>query len=166
MKMKHKLFFVLLFFSINAKSQSKQDTEIWIKATIENFYDRKSYKLLNVYFMDESSKNISIFEIVGSTVDYSEMPIKSINQIVFKETSNGYVLQLICSFNNACCETGVYEANAAGYTNKVPNSGPNKRGVTIQMSASIKNDNLIPRLKKALTHLIKLNGGKVISDTF
>lgn len=106
-------------------------------------------------------------ELVGKTIYYEEMPIKQINQVFIKESQNGsYVLTLLCSYDKRCCESGTYENTGDGTARKVPSLDPKKGGVTITLSASIKNDNLISRLKKALTHLITLNGGKTISDTF
>lgn len=156
------IFFGLIALSTNA--QSKGDTQAWVKATIENYTHNTSYDMLNVYFEDE--KYILIVELVGSKLYYSEMPIKNINQIFIKKSGSDYVLQLLCSFDKDCCETGTYTARPNGSAIKVPSGEPNKRGINIFLNASIKEDNIDARLRKALTHLITLYGGKIITETF
>ena len=163
--MKKLIFIISLLIALTASAQSNGNTQAWIKATIENYINKNAYNLLNVNFT-EDAKDISIMEMDGSTISYSEMPLKNINQVFIKESASGYTLSLLCSYDKACCETGTYRPNANGSAIKVPSTEPDKTGINIFMSASLKDDDMNIRLKKALVHLITLNGGKVLSDTF
>ena len=94
------------------------------------------------------------------------MALKKINQVIINSDANGYVLVLGCTYDNACCRIVRYKFMSDGTAKKVDSDELNKTGIKIYLQKSIENDKMIERLKKAITHLIKLNGGKVISNTF
>jgi hypothetical protein len=163
--MKHliKTFFVPLFFLsfTNAFSQSKGDTQIWIKSTIEH-YRHKNYNY-QVYFWNEA---LMIVQPIEGTVFYNDIPLKEINQVLVKEFTqpNGevaYNLILACKYSAACSSSGTIEKGL-----KLPNYGSNEFELSILLDNSLKSDNMNNRLKKAMAHLVTLNGGKTINDVF
>lgn len=155
---------ILLLFSSSVFSQSKSDTQVWIKSTIENFARRDVYNpLLNVYF---DNGDIWFVELEEEGSYQNELPLNKINQVIIKSDANGYVLVLGCTYDNACCRIVRYKIMEDGSAKKVNSNELNKTGVNIYLQKSLENDSMIARLKKAITHLIQLNGGKVISNTF
>jgi hypothetical protein len=158
-----KVLLILFLLSNNAFGQSKEDTQIWIKSTIENFARRDVYPLLNVYFNDG---DIWFVELEDGGTYQRELPLNKINQVIIKSDAKGYVLTLGCSADNACCKTVRYKILGNGSLEKINSNEPNRYGVNIYLQKSMGEDNMIARLKKAMSHLIDLNGGKVKSDTF
>ena len=159
-------YIVILFilFSSSAFGQSKGETQIWIKSTIENYARRDVYyPLLNVVYGDG---DIWFVELDNGGSYQRELPIKKINQVLIQPDANGYVLILGCTYDQACCRIVRYKMMPDGSAEKVESNESNKTGVKIFLQRSLENDNMIARLKKALTHLISLNGGKVVSETF
>ena len=155
---------ILLLLSNSVFSQSKSDTQIWIKSTIENFARRDVYNpLLNVYF-DKGDMWLVELEEGGSY--QNELPINKINQVIIKSDANGYVLVLGCTYDNACCRIVHYKLMMDGTARKLNSNELNRTGVNIYLQKSLENDNMIARLKKAINHLIQLNGGKILSNTF
>jgi metal-dependent hydrolase (beta-lactamase superfamily II) len=156
------IIFILLGFT--SHGQSKGDTQIWIKSTIENYYRRDVYNpLLNVVY---NEGDIWFVELDNGGSYQRELPIKKINQVLIQTDSKGYVLILGCSFEQACCRIVRYKMMPDGSAEKVVSNESNRTGVKIFLQKSLENDNMVARLKKAFTHLILLNGGKVISETF
>lgn len=159
-----KITLLFLLYSSVTLSQTKADTQIWIKSTIENYARKEVYNpLLNVYF---DNGDIWFVELESGGIVQSELPLKKINQVIIKSNANGYVLVLGCTFNQTCCRVVRYKMTRDGSAEKVNSNELNKTGVNIYLQKSIENDKMIARLKKAISHLIQLNGGKVISETF
>ena len=160
------IFFLFIIFSTNSLSaQTKSESQVWVKSTVEQYVNKQMYQLLNIYF-DDGGKSMSAVEMLGNKIYYKKMFLKDVNQITILETSGGYEMRLTCAFKKSyCCETGLYVPNSTGSVDTIPDKDP-KTGMTIYLDRSLKDENMIARLKKAISHLIKLNGGKVISDTF
>lgn len=159
-----KIILLFVLYSSVSLSQTKADTQIWIKSTIENYARKEVYNpLLNVYF---DNGDVWFVELEDGGSYQNEMPLKKINQVIIKPDANGYILVLGCTYENACCRIVHYKMMTDGTAKKVNSNELNKTGVKIYLQKSIENDKMIERLKKAITHLIQLNGGKVISNTF
>lgn len=165
-----KLIFIslLLFILLNStfvKSQTKGDSQIWIKSTIENYVNRDKYRLLNVYYFDEGT-SFTIVTMVNSVIHYEKMNMSDITQVIIRKTPTDYELRLGCKYDKAyCCETGIHEVNDNGSVSIAP-SDEYKTGITVYLDKSLQYDDMVARLKKALTHLITLNGGTIKTETF
>jgi hypothetical protein len=70
------------------------------------------------------------------------------------------VIKLKCKTEENCIETGKVESE------EYRSSIYDLPFVNIFLDASFKNENLPARMKKALKHLIELNGGKLINEVF
>lgn len=165
--MNTKIYAILLIITISnsVRSQTKSESQVWIKSTIENYVNKEMYRLLNVYYLDDG-KSIAAIELLGGEIHYKKIFLKDINQITILAGSGGYELRLTCAYKKSyCCETGIHASNGDGTTRVIP-SNDFKTGMTIYLDSGLKDENMIARLKKAITHLITLNGGKVISNTF
>lgn len=159
-------YIVILFIlvSFDSLGQSKGETQIWVKSTIENYARRDVYyPVLNVVYGDG---DIWFVELDNGGTYHRELPLKNINQVLIQQDSKGYVLILGCTFNDPCCRITRYKMMPDGSAEKIESGEFNKNGVKIYLQKSLEIDNMIARLKKAITHLISLNGGKVISETF
>jgi hypothetical protein len=157
------LILVLISNAYQSYSQSKGDTQIWIKSTIENYARRDIYPLLNIYF---SGEDFWITELEEGGSINREMPIKQINQVSIKLENGGYTLILGCTYDGACIKSKRYRVSPTGTAISVPTDIPDRFNTTIYLDRSLENDDMIRRLKTALTHLIVLNGGKVVSEVF
>jgi len=157
------IFLITLFFTQFSIAQTKGDTQVWIKSTVENFADRNQYNNLNVYF---DNNKIWFVEREDGGTFHKELDLKYITQIIIKENNSGYTLILGCSYDKLCCEMKHYKITNEGTARLSEVEPDNKGGVNILLVRGLREDNMVQRLKKAISHLISLNGGKVISDTF
>lgn len=154
---------LLFFLSFNGIAQSKADTEEWIKAQIQDYHARDKYGYNNYQILFDKGYLIVIRPTIKGG-SYEKIPLKSINQVsvmYFKrEEYEGYEIKFRCKSSEKCVESGLSENGEY-----IP-SGNNLSVADILFDVSFKNDNLPIRMKKAIKHLIELNGGKLISDTF
>lgn len=165
--MKTKIYTILLLFTISnvVQSQTKSESQVWIKSTIENYVNKEMYRLLNIYYFDDG-KSIVALELISGEIHYKKMFLKEINQITILAGSGGYVMRLSCAYKKSyCCETGIHASNGDGTTTAIPNKDF-ETGITIYLDKGLKDENMIERLKKGIAHLVALNGGKIISNTF
>jgi hypothetical protein len=162
--MKKIILILLILFCNSGFCQTKDDTESWLKSTIENFARRDVYyPVFNIYF---TNGDIWLVELEEGGTYQRELPLKEISNIIIKSDANGYVLILGCKYSNTCCKNVHYKIMPDDSLEKVNKGDFDKTGAIIYLQKSLENEQMITRLKKAMKHLIQLNGGKVISDTF
>ncbi len=142
--------------------QSERDTQDWI---VSNLTSHVYSNGVHNYSYDFSTKgNLIITQPTYGTNFYFRIPLNKINQVIINsfsaEDRAGYTIKFRCK-NREDCIT-------------VTNNNSKVSGTSIEfLSArelffdkSLGQDNLPSRLKKAFTHLIKLNGGQTIDDVF
>ncbi len=165
------LFFTLFYLCClnSLKSQSKGDTQVWIMSIIENFQD-KSLNGGKVWVYYSGGPNSSEQEIwftkleSGGFFQY-EIKLQDLNQVLVKKTDFGYTLSLGCIPSKRCCAITHQVVTETGSVVKSSSDTP-KYNCEIYLTRGLSEDNMPNRLKKAIIHLITLNGGKVLSDTF
>ncbi len=163
--LKNLSFTILSLFLINStNAQSIGDTQVWIASTIENYQD-KSLNNGNTWVYFSNGKIWFVKLKAGGTIQH-EMSIKDLNQIIVKPSGDSYIVHLRCKFSTRCCDIVHNKINYDGsvVTDFVEQNS--KYGYDIYLNNGLNSDNMNIRLKKAFTHLIGLNGGRVISDTF
>lgn len=144
-----------------AIAQSKSDTEEWIESII----DDGQYRFNQYHLYDISFKNGDMIiqsSGIGDDIGESKIPLKSLGKIKLQKTTDGYRLNILCTNNNYCVSYGKYVGGKLSNYRFVEH----KTGTTIMLGHEFQNDNLPERLKRALTHLVQLNGGKLIDEPF
>jgi len=142
--------------------QTEKDTQEWIKSNLYNYvYPNGAHN----YTIDFKIKGImKIIQPTFGTDFYFSIPLNKIDQVIIKpfkaEEREGYTITLICKNRENCVVV----------TNNNPNSDlpPTNflSGRDLFLNKSFGLENLPNRMKKAITHLIELNGGKTINDIF
>ena len=155
---------ILLFSFTNASAQTIADTRVWLKSTIQNYLDRSMYD--KQIWMDFNENEIWFSQFGGEGLIVNQITIKDINQVIVKQTNKGYTLYLGCDSNERCCEVVNYGVSEHGTAVKKPGDKINYPAYEVYLTSGLSENNLNNRLSKALFHLIKLSGGKVISETF
>lgn len=157
------LFFYFVHSLFICSAQSKVDTEEWIKTQIEEYHYNDKYGFNN-YEVSFDKTYMIVLAPGGKNVFYNKIPLNLINQATvtyFKiEDREGYTIKLKCKGTEKCIEEGRV---INGEYEKPPDYITLKN---LYLNTSFKTDNLPERMKKALKHLIELNGGKLINDTF
>lgn len=150
----------ILCFTQYSIAQSKTDTEGWIKTTIEDVeYRYNKYHNYEIYF---DNGNLIIKQPwLSDNLFESIISLKSLGKIKLQKLDDGYRLTISCT-NGKCIKEGKYVGinlnnyQFIAYTNQT----------VIMFGSVFQNDGLPERLKKAFTHLVQLNGGKLIGETF
>ena len=143
-------------------SQSEKDTQEWIKSNLYNHvYTNGSHN----YSTDFPSKGIlKVTQPTFGTDFYFRIPLAKIDQLLINSFSvegrEGYSIKLICKDREDC----IIVTNNNTKLNLPPSEFLSVKELFLDKSFG--EDNLPIRMKKALTHLIELNGGKTISDIF
>ena len=149
----------ILCFAQYSFAQSKTATEEWIRTTIEDPEYR--YNQHHNYEIDFNNGNLIIKSPFLSRYYESIIPLKSLGKIKLQKLDDGYRLTLSCT-NGKCIKEGEYVGvNLNDYQFSRYNSQ-----TVIMFGSEFKNDELPERIKKAFTHLVQLNGGKLIGETF
>ena len=143
-------------------SQSEKESQEWIKSSLYNHvYSNGSHN----YSVDFTNKGIlKLTQPTFGTDFYFRIPLNKIDQILISsfsvEDREGYTIKFICKNREDCIVV----------TNNNPKlNGPPSEFLSakeIFLDKSFEKDDLPKRMKKALTHIIVLNGGKIISDVF
>lgn len=160
---------------MNTNAQSKEETQQWIKLQIESIGSSSSEVVYGVSFNEEgimlinSSTNFSWSDQIV-TRDF-HIPLKSLSQNISYETimkrnkedmsdtdePSFIYLHLRCIEGSKCFQ--IEEDNQLW--------GPYNSKIKLALNLSVRDDNMMNRLKKALIHLIDLNGGEIVKeDTF
>ncbi|MBS7787645.1 hypothetical protein KIH23_10080 [Flavobacterium sp. CYK-55] len=149
-----------IFTTPNIIAQSKKDSEEWIKSIIEDVeYRFNAYHNYEVYF---SNGNLIIEQPwLSKNLYESIIPLKSLGKIKIQKLDDGYKMTLICA-NGKCIKTGEYVGENFSEYKFINNSS----NTVIMFGLQFQNDQLPERLKKAFTHLVNLNGGKLTGETF
>jgi hypothetical protein len=159
--MKNYISIILLIISITNYSQSKIETEDWIKEKI-NSYSFKSHEVSYSYdirFDDGimSIRDKSIYVIASQkdelNCDYW-IPIKEISSFRFEEKGTVIHLKIFLKNNKKIkykCGNEKFEYEDNFY---------------FFLDNSLKNNDMINRMTKALNNLIKLHGGSINKEPF
>lgn len=150
----------VLCFTQYSIAQSKTDTEEWIKTTIQDVeYRYNNYHNYEVYF---NNGNLIIKQPwLSDNLYESIIPLKSLGKIKLQKLDDGYRLTISCT-NGKCIKEGKYVGeNFNDYQFMAFSSQ-----TVIMFGSEFQNDGLPERLKKAFTHLVQLNGGKLVGETF
>ena len=141
-------------------AQSKTDTEGWIKTTVEDVEYR--YNNYHNYEISFSNGNMIIKQPwLSSNIFESIIPLKSLGKIKIQKLDDGYRLTISCT-NGKCIKEGKYVGVNLNEYQYIANSSQ----TVIMFGSEFQNDALPERLKKAFTHLVQLNGGKLNGETF
>jgi hypothetical protein len=149
----------IICFAQYSYAQSKTDTEEWIKSIIEDPEYR--YNQYHYYQIGFNKGNLIIKSPFLSHYYESIIPIKYLGKIQIQKLDDGYRLTLNCT-NGRCIKEGEYigvnlsEYQFLDYKNQI----------LIMFGSEFQNDGLPERIKKAFTHLVQLNDGKLIGEVF
>ena len=149
---KIKLLFIMLMFSNFISSQSKTETETWIKSFIS------TYSNSTISFQNGILTHEDPYYPMGVHVKAS-VAIKDLAGVKFSERPDGNTAIYLSCYDGQCVNDGLKLRDAATFDT----FKNNKLGM--QMSSEISSD-LKKRIEKAINHLIKIYGGKNLSDTF
>jgi len=153
---------LILALPLISYCQTEKDTQEWIKSNLYNYVYSNG---MHNYTVDFKVKGImKIIQPIFDTDFYYNIPLSKIDQVIinpFKvDEREGYTIKLICKNRESCIVV----------TNNKPSSDmPAIEYLTareLYLNKSFGFDNLPNRMKKAITHLIELNGGKTINDIF
>jgi hypothetical protein len=155
-------FTLIVVFILGTKisvAQSKSETESWLISIIgDPEYRYNSYHSYDIYFENGSMKIISPW--LGKQYEY-KVPLKSLGKIKLQKLDDGYRLIISCA-NDACIKYGEYvDGNENNYLFKSYN-----KQTTIMFGPNLEFDDLTSRLKKAIKHIVQLNGGKLVEEPF
>lgn len=155
---------LLLTANLSLFGQSKSATEEWIKEKIQMNGYSDDIEIFHNYKIDFKEGNLIIIANLKSIFKGREtiiapqyiIPIRELGEIRFEEKLNNIWLfiKLKSGENRICCK------------NDLDNSITYVDNVTLLLEKSILKENLPTRMMKAFENLIKLNGGKVIGNTF
>lgn len=154
------LLLVFIFGTYICVAQSKSETESWISSIIEDV--EYKYNVYHSYYISFENGNMIIKSPWLQNKLYEEIvPLKSLGKIKLQKLDDGYRLTMSCS-NGNCIKYGEY-------VNKNINNYQfleYTKQTIIMFGPTFEYDDLPSRLKKALTHLVQLNGGKLIDEPF
>ena len=164
--MRISLLAILISFSLSSFSQTKKETQDWIKEKIESFSytstsGNNSVKhIYKVAFTDCKMTITEVLEsyITGISMDMTtitEFPVKDLAKPNFVDTDKGVTLFLRTKTSDNIKEKVVELNKSSTLTEK-----------EYRFSSTAQKDNLPTRLSKAFTTLVKLCGGQVTKETF
>jgi hypothetical protein len=153
------ILFIILFVSPSLLfSQSKEDTQEWI---VGMFTSHRTANGFHNYLFDFSEKGMLnvMRRDPNGTVIRTSIILKEIKEVRIEhykvEDREGYSVYFKC--NSRC----VFE-----YLSVKGSIPLNEPDCSFYLDKSLSYDDQPKRLKKALIHLIELNGGKVKEDVF
>lgn len=140
---------IFLICNIVANGQTKAETENWI---IEQ---TAKHKLTNPIGYDYDIQGDFLIATLqdNDAVTISKIPIRSISEILTTYNDEHIIFTLKCSKK---CSTSIYKSKKSDYT-----SSDNNDFILLILYYT-KDIELIPRISKAIKHLVKLNGGSAI----
>ena len=153
---------LVLVFILGTKisvAQSKSETENWLISVIEDpEYRFNKYHSYSISF--ENGNMIILSPFLQKLYGY-KIPLKSFGKIKLQKLDDGYRLVISCT-NGACIKYGEYvneDLNNYQFLSY-------EKQTIITFGTTLEFDDLPSRLKKALKHLVQLNGGKLIEEPF
>lgn len=153
------LFIILISYSKISVAQSKSETENWLISIIEDPEYR--YNKYHNYSVNFDNGNMVIESPFLQKFYVYKIPIKSLGKIKLQKLDDGFRLILSCSEGN-CIKSGEYiNQDKNNYQFK-----SNDKQTIIMFGSNLEFDNLPIRLKKALKHIVQLNGGKLEEEPF
>lgn len=153
------LFFILIAYSKISVAQSKTDTENWLISIIEDPEYR--YNKYHTYSVNFDNGNMVIESPFLQKLYEYKIPLKSLDKIKLQKLDDGFRLILSCSNGNYIKYGEYINEDKNNYQFK-----SNDKQTIIMFGRNLEFDNLSTRLKKALTHIVQLNGGKIVEETF
>ena len=149
---KIRLLFIFLMFSNFSYSQSKAETETWIKSFIST-YSNGTINFQNGILTHEDPYDPMGFHVKASVA------IKDLAGVKVSGGTKGHTAIFLSCYDGQCVNDGLKPRENANFDNFKNNK------LSMQMSSEISED-LQKRIAKAINHLIKLYGGKSMNDTF
>jgi hypothetical protein len=146
-----------LFWSSHSIAQTKVETQKWISETISVYaYANESYGDTMQYTIDFKGSDMIVvarFSLKGTvSINTYTIPIKELSVVKY-ESGVAPVMMYLSLKNNQNLIKCVWDFNnEITYRNKI----------SIQLGSDVNKESLT----KALNHLIKLNGGSVVSSSF
>ena len=153
------LAIILITDSKVSFAQSKSETENWLISIIEDPEYR--YNKYHNYIISFDNGNMTIESPFLQKLYEYKIPLKSLGIIKLQKLDDGYRLILSCS-TERCIKNGEF-------VNEDKNNYQFKsydKQTIIMFGRNLEFDNLPARLKKALIHIVQLNGGKLVEEPF
>ena len=151
--MLRRTFFLLAFaISITTEAQSKTETETWIKSFMS------TYSNGNITFQNGIMTFDNPYDPIGFHTRAS-VRIEDLGGVKIIEGPKGNTAIYLSCYDGNCVNDGLKLQTQASFDKFVNH----KFGM--QFNSSLPSD-LQFRINKAFSHLIKLYGGKVLSNTF
>jgi hypothetical protein len=178
--MKKNIFIMFVFVIVNAVhafGQTKSETQEWIEYILESnsVYNEE---LLNIQF-SKDGRTMTYYHIDiggpgdGRNILYTDIPIKEIKKIRFKLSDDRKTVTMSIEFSkvgNSFHSGSVTGNYPSGLFKKIDNGLEaimNLRSTNIWgLNPKIIYNGLDDRILKAFSHLVKLNGGKLVGDIF
>lgn len=148
-------FTILLFaftLILTAHSQTKEDTETWLKEKLETLGKREQ----TITF---SNNTLTIYDPIDRLVFITKFLPTQIRYISFKESGNRITLEIKTTSGGTFKSAVNIDLKKVG-DDEITNSG------FIVLTKEVNNNNLKERIIKALWHWVELNGGKKPKETF
>lgn len=160
------LLFILISLSLSSFSQTKKETQDWIKEKIESFSYTStsgSNSVKHTYKVVFTDCNMTITEVLGTYITgismdmttITEFPVKDLAKPNFVDTDKGVTLYLRTKTADNIKEKVVELDKSSTMTEK-----------EYRFSSTAQKDSLPTRLFKAFTTLVKLCGGEVNKEIF
>ncbi len=153
-------FAIFFFCTDKLSAQSKQETEEWIKDKIEAYNYRDGKYNFHEYEIIFDKGNMLVLHPINKVNFCWKIPLNQIKKIdITTNDWGGYTLLLKCNLDN-CVFNGEFNNNTFIF------DGKKWSQVEIFLRSTFGSENLPERMKKAITHLIKLNGGSISKEAF
>ena len=146
------LVFILLFCTSFYYSQTKSETETWIKSFIS------TYSSGTINFQNGILTHEDPYDPMGLHVKAS-VAIKDLAGVEVSGGTKGHTAIYLSCYDGKCVNDGIKSKEASSFDTFKNNK------LSMQMNSEISED-LQKRIEKAFNHLIKLYGGKNLSNTF
>jgi hypothetical protein len=159
--MKSKHFFILFILIVNKiYSQTKKETEDWIKSKIEGYNYRDGKHNFHEYEVLFDKGNMFVLHPINKVNFCYQIPLIEITNVEITTNNwGGYTLMLKCK-SNKCIMNGEYNNNI------FYSDGNAWSKVELFLSKLFGDENLPDRMKKAISHLVTLNGGTIKKEVF
>lgn len=144
------LTFLILISNLTF-SQTKSETESWIKSFIS------TYSNATITFQNGILTHENPFDPIGLHMKGS-VSIKELSSVQISGGTKGHTAIYLSCYQGDCVDDGFKSTDESFQSFK-------NNKLSIQMNSEI-SEELQKRIEKAFNHLIKLYGGKVLDNTF
>ncbi len=170
---------LLVFFGFQANCQTLQETELWIADKIESYqFSKRDKRDANVFWTDitavadfSNSGYLFISEIRYYKSEYLPtlhrshvIPIKHMKSIRYKIEDDYVAVEFRIKSDHVAGQNMIL--NEIYDENGLVSESNNVDRFSIILDRSFLKDHLPNRFRKAVNHLIELNGGEVMNEVF